>query len=100
MIGVVAVHALENADDTDWFLDFLEQLARDQLGNLADTAPTRKQTTLAGVPARQLTWSTGMERLDAYLIVREKTIYALMTAGPRDGTGALMDLLSGFRLLE
>jgi hypothetical protein len=100
VIGVVAVHALENADDTDWFLDFLEQLARDQFGQLANVSPKRKQTTLAGVPARQLSWSMGVERLDAYLVVRGKTIYALLTGGPTDGSDLLTKVLTGFRLLD
>lgn len=75
MFGVIALYT--PLPDDQWFLDFVEQAVRDNVGKFATGTATRSEATLGGLPARQLSW-TG---LDAWVMARNGMVYAFLKTG-------------------
>jgi hypothetical protein len=72
MFGVIALYT--PLPDDQWFLDFVEQRVRDNVGEFATGVATRSEATLGGLPARQLSW-TG---LDVWVMSRNGLVYAFL----------------------
>jgi hypothetical protein len=52
------------------------------------------------MPARHLTWRSQALRLDAYMIRRNHTIYAILATDVSGGKGMIDKAISGFRLID
>lgn len=83
-IAVVAACVLDPGHDEDWFVGLLEQLLRDEVGAIARGDAVRKGATLAGHPAQHVSWSAWLQRADALVLRRGKTIYALLVVDSDD----------------
>ncbi|MCX5748351.1 MAG: hypothetical protein NT062_38350 [Proteobacteria bacterium] len=73
LMGVLALEL--PVTDGDWFLDFVEQSIRDQMGPMVVGQARRSEATLGGQPARRLSWP----ELDAYVLARDGYIYGFIT---------------------
>ena len=96
-IGVIALCMLADGQDEQWFMGLLEQVLRDKYAGVLRGKPSREDTTLAGLPARHVSWQAPGEHLHAFVLTRDRTTYALIAA---DGSGAAADeARAGFGLL-
>lgn len=100
-VGILALCALEDGRDDVWFMDFMEQRIRDSFGKLVlGVKATEDSGKLAGRSARHLWWLADDLRLDAYLIIRDRTIYALLSTDSKKSTDMRDTALRGFRLID
>jgi hypothetical protein len=100
-VGVLALCAIEAGRDREWAMNLMEKRIRDSYTSIVNAGEASKEeTTLLGMPARQLTWKTPGLRLDAYLIRRHHTIYAILATDTSGGTGMIDRAIAGFRLID
>ncbi|HZO13922.1 MAG TPA: hypothetical protein VFB62_11710 [Polyangiaceae bacterium] len=83
----LGVLALAGGEQDDFVFDLLEKLLRDDLGALARGDEHNEATTLAGWPARHLSWSALLQHVDAFVLHRDGVSYALV-AVDSDGEGS------------
>lgn len=95
-LGVISMNAMSIDQDTEWFTDFVEQLIRDQVRTFTAASPTRSETTLGGLPARELVWQSGANHLQLFIANRDRTFYAVMLLGRNLG----IDVGSDFEFLD
>ena len=99
--GVLAVCAIEAGRDREWSMNLMEERIRESYDNLIKTGKASKEeTTLLGLQARHLIWKTPALRLDAYLIRRNHTIYAILATDISGGTGMIDKATAGFQLID
>jgi hypothetical protein len=99
LVLVIAFYTFEQRDDA-WMLDLIEQLLRENVAKHGIGKPTTGTGTLAGREARQLTWRARDGRIDALLIKRDATFYAIVSVDARN-TSTTIDLAStSFSLLD
>jgi hypothetical protein len=94
--GVISLNAMSVDQDADWFTDFVEQIFRDQARSFTSVNPTRSDTMLGGLPARELVWQSGANRLQLFIASRDRTFYAVMLLGKNLG----IDVKSTFEFLD
>ena len=99
--GVLAVCAIEAGRDREWSMNLMEERIRDSYTKIVNAGEaSREETTLLGLPARHLTWISDDLRLDAYLVGRHQTIYALLASDVLGGRGMIDKVISGFKLID
>lgn len=98
-ISVVAVHAGGDADSERFIVGLMEQEVARRLGQGNPGIPRRAETTLAGRPARQLTW-VGPTKVDLVLTSRFGTTYGVLLAQPLMGGTPLEVVKAGLKLLD
>lgn len=76
-VGVIAVAAADDRQEPAFVLALLEQLLRDEYRELARGSPETAMVTLAGRPARRVSWVATLQRLDAVLLYADGVAYAL-----------------------
>jgi hypothetical protein len=84
----------------EWGLGWVEQSIARRMSETAGRVPERKSTTLAGRAARHLSWRGGLTQVDAFLISRNDTFYALILEGPAFAEGQTASLKAAFSLVE
>lgn len=84
----------------EWGLGWVEQSIARRMSETAGRIPERKSTTLAGRAARHLSWRGGLTQVDAFLISRNDTFYALILEGPAFAEGQTASLKAAFSLVE
>ncbi len=100
-VGVLAIRAIEAGRDREWSMNQMEERIRDSFAKIVSGAQHEtEETTLLGQPARHLTWKTTALRLDAYLIRRHQTIYALATTDAGGDSGMIKLAVKGFQLID
>ncbi len=98
-ISVVAVHSGGDTDSEQFIVALMEQEVARRLGQGTPGVPRRSETTLAGHPARQLTW-VGPTKVNLVLTNRMGTTYGVLLAQPLVGGTDLEKVKSGLKLLE
>ncbi len=97
LVGVLAMCVLDLEQDPNWFESMVTQTLRTKLGSLTKSQPKVTQTTVKGHRARQVSWSKGSQRIDALLLRKDLTFYALVVVD-RSPT-ALESAKASFELL-
>ena len=99
-VMVVASYTFEQRDEA-WLLDLIEQMLRQHFGGTGLGKAETSEATLAGRSARRLTWRGFVRgRIDALLIKRDSTFYAVVTID-KGGTTKTYDLARDtFSLLD
>jgi hypothetical protein len=100
LIEAVAVCAMAQGQDIDWLLGMMEQNIQGKYGKALETLPERKDAMLAGRPCRHLHWDSPKGTADAFLVVRQRTFYALLTVAPPRARTSLEDVVAGFAFLD
>lgn len=96
-VAIVAACVLESGQDQTWFIGLLEQLLRDELGPISRGSPKIAVLTIGERAVRHLSWTASLHRVDALLMHRGHTVYAVLAVDR--GDEALEQAKSGFALL-
>jgi hypothetical protein len=100
-IGVFAIRAIEAGRDREWSMSVMEDRIRESLTKMVNAGEaTKEETTLVGMPAKHLLWTGSGRRLDAYLIRRHQTIYALAATDADGDSGMIDKAIAAFRLID
>lgn len=100
-IGVLALRAIEAGRDQEWSMNLMEDRIRDSFSKIVKSGVAKKEeTTLVGMPARHLSWTANGIRLDAYLVRRHQTIYALAATDADGGSEMIDKAIAGFKLID
>lgn len=83
-----------------WGLGWVEQNIARRMSETARRVPERKDTIFAGRPARHLAWRGGLKQVDAFIISRSDTFYALILEGPAYGDTQTAQLKAAFSLVD
>jgi hypothetical protein len=84
----------------EWGLGWVEQNIARRMSETAGRVPERKDATFAGRPARHLAWRGGLSQVDAFIISRNDTFYALILEGPAFADTQTAQLKAAFSLVE
>jgi len=76
---VSAFCSVQEGQDASWYMDLLSRTYADQLGGARLGTAERGEAMLGGAPALHLRWR-GRDGLDAFVVSRDQTIYALIIA--------------------
>lgn len=100
-VGVLAIRAIEAGRDRAWSMDQMEERIRESFTSIVNAGEAKKEeATLLGMPARHLVWKSKGMRLDAYLVLRHQTIYALAATDDGGGTEMIDKAITGFKLVD
>lgn len=90
-LAVLAVDLVAVGGDQDWFVGLLEQLLRSEMGALSRGEERRADETVAARPARHLRWSAALQQVDAVVLRRGSTAFALLSV---DAGSEAFDLIT------
>ncbi len=100
-IGVLALRAIEAGRDREWSMNLMEDRIRESFSKIVKSGIAKKEeVTLVGMPARHLSWTANGMRLDAYLVRRHQTIYALAATDAGGDSDMINKAIAGFRLID
>jgi hypothetical protein len=100
-ILALSICAVQEGQNATWFAGFIEKLLADRLGGLVESGTTKSKSTLGGLPCDVLSakWKGGS--FDTYLLMRDRTFYALMLVHLGDDPGPTSEQLkNGFHLID
>jgi len=87
-----------------WFQELVETMARGNLERLdeeiRDSSPTTGRGTLAGLPCRVLRWEPASGTIDILHLLRDRTFYGVLIAGPSEADLDVSAIAKGLRLLD
>ena len=82
-------------------MDVIERVWKERFKILGSEKPKRSESTLAGMPCRHLSWNLLGHRVEADLVVRDKTFYALVTyATGAEGEASFEPVRAGFKFID
>ncbi len=103
-IQVMTICALGEGQDEVWFQELVETMARGNLERLdeeiRDSSPTTGRGTLAGLPCRVLRWEPASGTIDILHLLRDRTFYGVLIAGPSEADLDVSAIAKGLRLLD
>ena len=99
----IQVHAIcppGEGRDAQWLEDFVAEAANNRLGLILGE-PERSTASLDGLPATRIRWKAGETGVDAIVATRDRTLVALVLAGPVDWLEEGMSAVAaGFGFLD
>ncbi len=96
---LLSVCALDAGQDREWFLRFIQELIQSRMAELPLGPPGRDKLELAGATWDRLRWR-GSFKADAYLTMRDRTFYGLLTMTDRPRAAPPEGVATGFAFLD